>query len=365
MTYYLNARQTAIITAGMFLSLKVLSLPSLFYNYAGLESFFLFVLMMAIDLFCLWLILLLKQRKNNFNLFNFLSKYLGKFVAKLIYALILIYFLTKMAYLIIEGFHYLESFAQEDATMIAFVVVFMPIIASMAYNGIRSIARTAEFFFIPIIIGISATLLIAFLPQFFSAMDPTKFVMTGNLAPIFKLSFFSADFLPLLLLLDKVKPENTLTKKCMMFSFVATLIMVALYFVYYKLYTITSPLHLNAVSDVISFTKGLDYTASVNLISFITYLVIMFIQGAVFYYICDLLLYNVIQNNARIISITLVLVLEVIFVYIINRYNVSIMLLAQNVFSYYSIAYFVVLPILVVALIISLEGKRAKYKKYF
>lgn len=365
MKYQLNTRQTAIIAASMFMGLKILSLPSLLYTYSISHSMLLFFIMMTIDLLALWLIMLLKEKKNNFNFIDFIYKILGKVVGKILLGIILFYFLFKLAYISTEAFFYLKNFAQEDATIFSFMLVYLPIIAAMAYNGLKSIARTSEFFFTPIVIGVLATILISFLPQFFSNTTTIKLVFSTDFAPIFKLSFYFGDFLPILFVLDKIKPSGALTKKTMFYAMTAANILGIIYFLYYKLYQITTPLHRYAVGDIISFTKGLDYTTSVNIISFVTFLCLIFLQGAFYYYICNLIFQRIVENKNKKITIPIIYIFISVTIFLISRYNLSIVSIVQNVLSYWGILLLGIIPIVLVFEILYLEKKYAKYKKYF
>ena len=296
MRYQLNKHQAGILTAAMLASLKLLSLPSLFYDYSKASALIIFSILLIFDVFCIWLVFTLKERNNNFNFFKFLEKHLGKILSKIVILLLLFYFVAKISYLLLESFYYIKGFADEDVSMIEVLIVFLPIVATMAHNGLKSIGRTAELFFWAAVIGIVSSLFIAFLPQFLNSMVPTSFS-----APFFKLSFFCGDFLPLLLVIDRVKPETGLKGFCMFHAVLTSSALFLMYLIYYMFYNITAPLHQNAIGDIILFTKGLDYTTSINMIAYVTYLLIMFVQGAMLYYVAGISVEHIVSNKNRII----------------------------------------------------------------
>ena len=144
----ITPRQAGIFCFLMMLSSKILALPSLLYKDTGYFALVIIFILLGLELFFLYIFIKLKEKYINLSFFDILSKYLGKIVTKIIYILFFLYFILAFVHLIYDNFIYLREAIFEDAKIERFFLIFFPVVCALAYKGLNSLARTAEFFYI-------------------------------------------------------------------------------------------------------------------------------------------------------------------------------------------------------------------------
>ena len=81
----ISCHQAGVIAGIMMLVLKLTSLPSLMYSCSEIGGVISIFLMCGFSIIILALILWLKNKYNNMNFFDILSKFLTKIGAKIVY----------------------------------------------------------------------------------------------------------------------------------------------------------------------------------------------------------------------------------------------------------------------------------------
>lgn len=279
----ITTRQTGCFCAISMLALKLVTLPSLLYEFAGTSGLIVALILFLFDFLALFLILRLKNKYKNMSLFEILHKYLGTFLAKSIYLIIFIFLIFKYLMIINEAVAYTQAIVDEDFTIIMFLMCFLPVTTAVAYSGLKSTARTCEFGFIFVIIGLVVCLFLAETTTGFMKLGSifeTK--ITKILSSSFSCSIWFIDFLFLLIIMDKIKVEKNMKKRIFNVVIFIFLILAVFYVIYFRLFRTTSFLHKNAIADVTQYNRNIGNVGNVDIISILVYLFVIFFQGAIY-----------------------------------------------------------------------------------
>lgn len=279
----ITARQTGCFCAISILALKLVTLPSLLYEFSKTNGLIVALVLFLLDFVALYLILRIRQKYIGMSLYDILQIFVGKIIAKVIYCIIFAFLLLKLIMIVNEAVAYTQAIVDEDFTNLMFLMCFLPVITAVACSGLKNTARTCEFGFIFIIIGLVVCL--------FLAETTTGFMQVGaifNVSPLsilsssFNCSIWFADFLFLLIIMDKIKVEKNMNKRIFNVVIFVFLIVAVLYVIYFRLFRTTAFLHKNAIADVTQYNRNIGNVGNVDIISILVYLFVIFFQGSVY-----------------------------------------------------------------------------------
>lgn len=313
----INYRQLSIVVFISFISLKFLTLPSFLYLKSSNMGWLVALVIMIIDaLYAVMLIGLMK--KSNFkNINEFMLNTLGKFLTKIILAILLIKFalvVTNIAkgleFFVIENFY-------NDFDWFLFVVPLIALCGFMIYKGIRNIARVYEMFVWAIIIG-CIYIGIKSIP----GVDPYVYMpmFKDGILPLFDAGytyitwFGSSTFL--IMLFGKVDFKDEKKSKMAIYIIISIVLVQFIYFVFYGLFDITSPTHTFAVSDISQFSSGRSSIDELSWLVVSLWVIAQALQIALYGYclmLCIMYLFNI---KSKVISITIINILLLIWSYL-------------------------------------------------
>ena len=282
----LNARQTGILLAISIFANKILILPSLFSNYAKGDSIFLLLLMFCVDFLGILLFLNFKKRYQNQSFFDVLSKNVGKVLAYVIFGVLLFYFFIKFCLNFKITNSYFKIQVYQDEKIFIFLFSMIVVVFGIIKNGLQSFARTAEFFFIPIVLGIVFCQFVSItnfksLPFFFDT-PPGRFF-----EGFFRHLFLFGDFVFLFLIMEKVEYSQKLSKKLLGYSLFAMLLVFCGYFLFFSIFKNTAFMHVNAISDVIVLSYRIFDIGRLDIVAVITVMTLTFLQLGLYGLICS------------------------------------------------------------------------------
>lgn len=279
----ITGRQAGCFCAISMLALKLVTLPSILYELSESSGLLVAFGLFLFDFLALYLILKLKEKFPNKSLYDLLSMCFGKIIAKIVYIIIYIFLLLKFLMIVNEAVSYTQAIVDEDFTNIMFLMCFLPVASAIAHSGLKSTARTCEFGFVFIVIGLIVCL---FLSETTTAFMKIGSIFESSLQNILSSSFFTSiwfvDFLFLLIILDKVKIEKNLTKRIFNVVIFIFVILGVLYFIYFRLFRTTAFLHKNAIADVTQYNRIIGNVGNIDIISILVYLFVIFFQGSIY-----------------------------------------------------------------------------------
>ncbi len=277
----ISMNQAGILVAFCILANKILLLPSLMYGETKADSIFVLIFLFILDFLALPIFFKLKNKNPDKKLIEILSGFLTKYVAKIIFIILLVFMFFKaiLTFSIVYDY-FKQQIYQEEFFWIAIICI-VPVMNHAVLNGTKSTARTMELFFTVVITGI----LICFFISFFTTMS-TPFFLVANagqiLSGIHKHVFFFGDFLVLFVLIDKIDYKKQEQKKIYFYAVFAIVIVLTLFFIYYSKYQITAFMHNTALSDILVFSVQFNAIGRLDIIAMITIMTLATFQMEIF-----------------------------------------------------------------------------------
>lgn len=360
----ITSRQTACICCLSFLALKLVALPSVISRLISSSAIIVTIIMFCIELVMLYIFITANEKYPKMSLFEIMSKIVGKVIAKIIYILFAFIFVCKLSLLLNEGFVYMKNIVDEDFRIILFLFTFLPVVTSMAYSGLRSTARTCEFGFVFIIVGLISSLFLAKLDIEFGEIGSifsNSFI--SILKTCFDSSFWFTDFLFILILGDKIKQQKNMKKNIMLFVFVIEIVIAIFYLVYFRLFKQTGYIHETAIADITQYKKNIGNVGNVDIIETLVYLFTIFLYGAI-YFTCLCNIFVKVTNDRNIFHSLIFANLLVIIIQYFVFYNLEMFTsFATQYLKYSTILVWGIVPAFYILLFIFDRGKYAKKNK--
>ncbi len=360
----ISIRQTACFCAISLLALKLIALPSLLFEKSNSSGLIVAIIMFIIDILMLFLYLKIKEKYPDFSLYEIIKKYLGKIIAKIVYILIYLFFVFKLCMLMNEGVLYMQDVVDEDHSLIVFLLTYLPVITALSFNGLKSCARTCEFGFIFILIGLVICLFLSEVSLSFGEIGPLFIKDIKNiLSACFDYNFWFSDFLFVTILADKIKIEKNAKRKIFSFVFMVAILLLILYFVYFRLFRVTAFLNKNAIADVTEYNRNIGNSGNIDIISIFVYLFVIFLQGSLYMNclrICYEKIFEYKNSYHSLISANIIIFLLEYFVFF-NIQKITDFVLFY--FKYFGILIWIIIPLFYILLLVF--GKEKKYDKKY
>lgn len=359
----ITSRQAGILCFLMMMSSKLLALPSILFQETGYFALVIIFILLSFETLLLFIFIKLKEKYINLTFYEILSKILGKTVAKIIYFLFSLYFLLAIVHLIYDNFIYLREAIFEEARIERFLLIFFPVICALAYKGLNSLARTAEFFFVFIVIGIVCCLALGLssiseftLPTF----ENISFGLTFN--TLFSYLFWFGDFAFFLIIIDKIKVKNGFGRTIMNYTYFCFLFIFIFYIIFYEVYKNTSFMHNNAITDIIALTNQVGNLEKLNLIALLVVMFTIFYQGGVLLYSLNQSITTIFPKSIKVQNfITFIITIILLFLFFFYSTQ-KIHVYLEDYGKYLALILFLIVPIYLIFQIIFDKNKK-KIKK--
>lgn len=367
MTDIVNPRQAGIITSISILANKLILLPSLIFWQAKDQAIFVIVLLLAFEFLIMYFILKLKQKMYPLSLNDILKLTLGKVITKIIYVFFLLILFAKFIYVFLESYNYLKEMVNEDATLFLFILCALPIASSLAYMGLKSFGRTAQFFFWFIIFGLICCISVSFLVEV--NLSPVVEPGFQFLPKSFNYIFWFSDYLFLLLFYDKVTPQKNYGNIILKYVLITSVLLIVFYFIYYSLFTYTPFLHYFAISDIVQFNVFLGDVWKLDIVALLTIMFLLYFElGFLMYASCECL-NKIFVPMKKYISIVIVNFFVFVYIYLAILNLDFIIESAIGYLKYIVMFCGFVIPIILLIVYFynrkKLRGKYAKFNKKF
>ena len=307
----ISCHQLGILASVLLLTLKFTSLPALFFETNGVGGVISISLIVILNIVFVLFLVWIKTKFKVAGFYEILCEYLGKFVAKAVYALFFLFFIFKFLSLLSDGFGFIRDVADEEFTIFSFLICFIPVCCALANSGIRNIGRTAEFFFPYIIVGLAISILLSFVPvDIFGVGTQIKGSFSGLLNSLTNFAFWNGDVFAILFFLDRFTIKKCEIKNILIPFVITSVLLVSTYIVYYSLYQQTSIFHNNMLYDIVQYAIGTSSGWHMDIFAIIVFMICIIIQGGIFMLCAVQCLKNIFNfDNKALLFTSVVLVL--------------------------------------------------------
>lgn len=354
----ISAHQTGAIAGIILFALKMTALPSLIYKYNGTGSIIAFVFVIILNTLFLWLVVWIKLKYPMVSLYDIFKSKLGIFVTKLLYLIFFVFFFLKLLLMISDGYTFIKDVADDEFTIFKMFLCFLPIIATLAYSGIRNIGRTSEFFLPFIIVTLVFAVAFSVIPMdSWSIGCLTIKGASGFFSSLFKLSFWTGDLFALVIFLDKIEIKKGKAKEVFFPFLIMAIILVILYILYYSLYQETSQYHVNLLYDVVQYAIGTSKGWHMDFFAIVVFMINIYLQGAVLLYCANECLQKLINYKYNVISLSVIIVFLCIADFLYLNDYFKYITFAEEVLCYFSAVTIVLVPLLLLILAIVKKEK--------
>ena len=334
----LSLRQAGLLCSIAILSSKFLVLPSLLYEESFSASIFSVVLILLLEFFLLFFMINLKKQNKLLSFEQVFNKRLGKIVGKIIIFLLFAFFLFKFFYLLEENFSFLKQTLYTEATTLVYLICVLPVVNAMVYKGLKSFGRTTEIFYFVII----ACLVFSTFSWFFNFQEFNFTVVLskgieGLVNAFFKYTFWFADIVFFMIILDKVK-FNQKEIKNFYFYVIFSFVLVAIFmFAYFVAYQTTSFIKNNAIYDISQFSNYFGTIGKFGIISITGIAIMLFFELAIYLFCANECLKKLFPFGHKaqpLILINLIVLIACFFVFLDS--NLMLIFFSENI-SYFSV----------------------------
>ena len=360
----ISAHQLGVIAGILFFTLKMSTLPSLIYEYNGTGAVLSTLFVILLNFGFLWLIVWIKKKYKNMSLFDIFCQKIGKFATKLLYFIFFAFFVLKLLLMLSDSFTFIKDVADEEFSIFNLFICFLPVISALAYSGIRSLGRTAEFFFPLIVFSLVLLIAFSFVPiSSWGLGDLIQNGFSGFFNSIFRLSFWTGDLFALLIFLDKLEIKQGKKHQLFVPFCVMAVLLLIIYIVYYIFYQETSMFHTNVLNDIVQYAIGTSGGWHMDIFAIVAFMFNIYIQGAVLLYCANDCLKKVIGYEYDVMTFIFINILLVGIEYLYLTDYLRYVAFAKNILCYFAFGILLLVPILLAVCLISKKGKKNEIVK--
>ncbi len=319
----ISMRQAGIIALLIIFSNKILLLPALMHEYIKADAIFAIIMLFAIEFLAVPIFLKLRRTFPQEKLYDILKRYITVFGAKLLYLASMVFMIFKALLVFSIVYVYLkEQIYQNEFVWIA-LISFIPIMNHAVMSGLKPTARTMELFFGVLIAGFVFCLVISF---FTPISTPYFFVSSAKdiFASIYKYAFTFGDSLFLFLIIDKIDYKPKEEKKFYFYVFFGMILVVALFFLFYCKYQLTSFMHNNALADLLVFSVRFNAIGRLDIVAMLTIMLSSLFQMEIFCYgFCDSFI-NVLPLDKKYAIVLFDIIFLILYYIFIGKYEIMV-----------------------------------------
>ncbi len=359
----ISCHQTGVILALLFLVLKLTSLPSLMYQCNEIGG------VISISVFCIYniaivgLFIWIKKKYNNKSFFEITSMFIGTILTRIIFFILFAFFILKLLALVDDGFGFVRDIVDEEFEYLNFVFCFFPVICALAYSGIRNLARTCEFFFPFILIGLFLSIAFSFAPiNFWGLGSISRFNISCLGRMLTELSFWNGDIFAMLIFIDKINLDKGKIKNIFTPIILISIFLIVAYVIFFSLYQETAILHSNMIFDIIEYSIGTSSGLHMDIFAILVYTMCLFLQGGIYMLAGVVAFKKVFKFENRIFILTAIVITIIIIQFLYLNDYLKYVVFAQKYLTIFSTFVLILCPLL---LLIAIILKRRKYEASF
>ncbi len=265
---------------------KYLSVPADMFRIAWQDSWLAVTGLLLVDFVCFaCLVRAIAQNRKGLNFNEILEKTLTKFGAKIVYLLLLAFFLLRFTGLLLDFMELMQTTLTIKTNWVAFVIPILLICAYPVFRGFNNIARTNELIAVFVILSGLGTIVFSMKAIDFRNLAP---MLEYGVKPVFtameKYTFWFSDSLFLLFLTDKVKKEKHFQRKMNCGFLLAASLVVVMTLAFLGIYGNTAWLHTGVIAKVSQFNVDVTTNGRLDWLSLLVWLSSVVVKCMVFLY---------------------------------------------------------------------------------
>lgn len=356
-----SAHQMGVMASILLFTLKLTNLPSFLYESSGTGAIIDITIICLINILFIGLIVWIKLKHKNKSFYNILCEAIGTFLTKIIYLVLLAFFIFKILSIVSNGYIFIKDVADEEFTMVKFMICFLPVVCALSYSGLKNIGRTCEFFYPLILMGLLVCVLFSFVPiTFWGVGNIFRNPISTHLNSLAKFSFWSGDLLTLILFIDKIEIKKGKIRKIFIPTIIMSIILITTYFVYYSLYQETSVFHTNLIYDIVQYAMWTSTGWHMDIFAILVFMFNLFLQGAIFVFSAKECVNKIFNYNNKKITLPAILFLILSLEFLYLRDFLQYVTFGINFLSYYTLG---CLSVIIITVIISTIKKQKGKQK--
>ncbi|MEG1499665.1 MAG: GerAB/ArcD/ProY family transporter [Clostridia bacterium] len=318
----ISTRQAGIILFLSVLSIKILLLPSLFYQDTKSFGILTVGLALLFDVIIAFFVCKFISKNKNVSFYQIICKKTNKFLAKVVVFLLFLFFLIKLILLINESYLYFKQSVFESADIKLFLIIFLGVCCPFVFGRFRAFGRTCEFFYNIIFLGVIVCLFIGFSTQQINLPYFTEDISAMSIfGGLFKRTMWFGDSIVLLAFMGKIDIEPHFVKKTMKKCLLGSFIVLLLFLCYFGLYQITALLHRSAFGDLVIFAPKVSAIGRLDLIPVITAMIMITIQGGIFFSAMECCFSDTFNSRSKFKNLIVLNTILILLIYIVFDNN--------------------------------------------
>ncbi len=264
----LTVRQTGLLLFVAIISVKFVTYPALYAEYAGIDGYLGLFFNLLIDLMLIVIILFIAKKNPDKTFNQIISDFYGVAFTRVINFILFVNFLVKACYVIKTYDNYLLEVLFSHLPVLYYIIPLLLLLAFIMGKSLRALGRSVEIFIILIVVGLVFTLLIPSSNVEFINLLP---ILENGFGPVmssgFYCSFSVGDFFILFMLLGNFKLEKKAYKKIFNYALFADILVMLFYIVFYAVFGVLAINESLAIADLPLF---ISFPSSVGRIDWIT-----------------------------------------------------------------------------------------------
>ncbi|MBP3431729.1 MAG: GerAB/ArcD/ProY family transporter [Clostridia bacterium] len=354
----INAWQLGIMLFILLFANKILVLPSLLYDDAKLEGFFVPVILFAFEIGILLLFRKLKIKYPNESFASVLQKHFGKVAKMIVYVLMLIFFISKAVLLYNVTYIFFRNMIYKDSGNFIFLFSLLPVVIHMVVCGLRVMGRTMQLFFPPIVVITVFCVVVGF----FGITENVPLLFEGAaqqllFAGLKHISSFG-DIIFVFAVMDKVKIKKGQWKVVFSLASAAAVMVVVITVLFMVSFSYTSFMHPYAIFEIMSIVKEYGGIGRVDIISMVLIIIYSYFHLAIYlkgFMLSFQEVFLKLDASYGLIAGNLVFLIVVNFLIINLEKAVTY---AETILPYFAVVPFVVVPAVGIVLLFMKKRKR-------
>lgn len=278
MNEVINKRQLAILFIFIIPISKLMLLPTLLSYVAGRDSYLSVTFIMLIDILILALIVYIIKKHPDKSFNEILQLHFGKVLSKIIIFSYGLMFLIKSLPFMLEQKLLLENTFYESFPLIIAFIPFFILIFFIAVKGSKTIGRTAELFWILILISFVIIVMFSFGKSDFNNLLPIAYDGINPIAKgVISVMHNFGDYIILFAFLGKIDKDKSF-KKFFIAAGVITLMVVLVFLIFTAIFDDIAVRQTYAITKISKYSLAMSELGRFDFIA-----IILLLAGAVFY----------------------------------------------------------------------------------
>lgn len=360
--YSLKTRQVALFFIAFTPLIKLFTMPSLIAGLSNNDGWISIAINLIVEFFCLSLILVANKNYDG-DLYTFLSQSFNKTVAKVIFVLYAVYFLSKSILPICEQKDYIELTLYQTSSNPLSFLPFLIISFYLSIKKLRVIGRVSDVLFLTTLVGYFVLIGLSVTNADYASILPIGVNGTKN---VFKASISSftwfGDAVYLLFFTGKFNMKKGDGKKIILAYLLSSILVLFFYILFYGTFTSIAFRQRFALTEISKYSSVINSVGRFDYIAIFCILISSVFSTAIPLYFSVKCLFTAFPIKNKWIYSIIIHALIFILITFFREYFFTMEKLSEYVFSFIYPIFSYALP--VVFSILMIKGKYKKEQVY-